>query len=72
MALIAELRCESCGHESSALVDRLFPLGHHPCSKCAGRKRVVALIRDRRTKNTPVEDDRRAVGLLGQRLDESA
>jgi len=59
MALIAELRCESCGHESNAVVERLFPLSRHPCSECAGPKRVVALIRDRRTRDIAVEHDRR-------------
>jgi len=72
MALIAELRCKSCGHESSALVDRLFPLERHPCSECAGLKQVVALIRDRRTRDVGVEDDRRIAERPAQRLDESA
>ncbi len=72
MSLIAELRCESCGHESNALVDRLFPLGRHPCPECAGLKRVVSLIRDRRTRDIPVEDDRRIAGRPAQRVAESA
>jgi len=72
MTLIAEVRCGSCGHESNALVDRLFPLGRHPCSECGGLKQVVALIRDRRTRDMPAKDDRRIGGHPAQRLDQSA
>ncbi len=72
MTLIAELRCGSCGHESSTLVERLFPLGRHPCSECIGLMQVVALIRDRRTHDSPVEEDRRTVGRPAHRLEESA
>ena len=72
VALIAELRCISCGHETNALVARLFPLQRHPCSECGGLKVVVALIRDRRAHDIPVADDRRVGGRPARRLDESA
>jgi uncharacterized Zn finger protein len=72
MTLIAELRCESCGHKSSALVDRLFPLRRHPCGECGGLKQVIALIRDRRQRDVAVAQDRRGATRTAQRLDESA
>ncbi len=69
MTLVAALRCDSCGHESNALMDRLYILERHPCAECAGLKRVVGVTGDRRLRNLRVAKERRAVNRPRQVLD---
>jgi uncharacterized Zn finger protein len=72
MTLLVSLQCRSCGAESNARVDRVFPLGLYPCPACGGLRQVLSLFRDRRATEVKVDHDRRSGDGSGGRLADCA
>lgn len=61
MPAVALMVCQKCGDSSErVLADRQTTTTMPPCEKCGGHRQVSRVFYDRRLRDEPVGDNRRA------------